>query len=184
MTSAYCLPGYWLIMEGSPTSAGNLEWFVAELMQAERARPRPTGRLGLRAVQRAGRAASPRPTSEVVFLPFLYGSQRRPECLAPASSACTPATRRRTMLRAVYEGVAFSHKTHIERLLGHRRGPRRSGSRAGRPSPAVWVQMFADVLQLPIEVTGCEELGTMGPRSAPESAPGCSAPSRTPSSAW
>ncbi len=35
MTSAYCLPGYWLTMEGSATSASNLEWVVSELMGGE-----------------------------------------------------------------------------------------------------------------------------------------------------
>ncbi len=66
------------------------------------------------------------------------------------------------MLRAVYEGVVFSHKTHIDRLLSHR-GPARAARMAGGAARSeVWVQMFADVLQLPIELTACEELGAMG----------------------
>ena len=35
MTSLYCIKGYWLIMEGSPTSASNLEWFIKKLMGEE-----------------------------------------------------------------------------------------------------------------------------------------------------
>ena len=38
MTSAYCMPGYWLITEASATSASNLEWVVSELMARRRAR--------------------------------------------------------------------------------------------------------------------------------------------------
>jgi Sugar (pentulose and hexulose) kinases len=66
------------------------------------------------------------------------------------------------MLRAVYEGVVFSHKTHVDRLLGHRGGVQAARIAGGAAKSEVWVQMFADVLQLPIELTACEELGAMG----------------------
>ena len=66
------------------------------------------------------------------------------------------------MLRAVYEGVVFSHKTHVDRLLVHRGRPWAARIAGGAAKSDVWVQMFADVLQLPIELTACEELGAMG----------------------
>jgi L-xylulokinase len=66
------------------------------------------------------------------------------------------------MLRAVYEGVVFSHKTHVERLLAHRASAHAARIAGGAAKSSVWVQMFADVLQLPIECTASEELGAMG----------------------
>ena len=69
---------------------------------------------------------------------------------------------RRHMLRAVYEGVVFSHLTHIKRLLLNRKEPdsiRLSGGAAHSP---VWAQMFADALQIPIETTAGKELGGLG----------------------
>ena len=35
MTSRYCVPGYYLMLEGSATSAGNLEWFLAQFFRGE-----------------------------------------------------------------------------------------------------------------------------------------------------
>jgi len=66
------------------------------------------------------------------------------------------------MLRAVYEGVVFSHKTHVDRLLGFRERPTAARIAGGAAKSEVWVQMFADVLQLPIEITESEELGALG----------------------
>ncbi len=36
MTTCYAIPGYYLMLEGSATSASNLEWFVSEFFPAER----------------------------------------------------------------------------------------------------------------------------------------------------
>lgn len=36
LNSMYCIPGYFLIEESSPTSAGNMEWFINNLLSYER----------------------------------------------------------------------------------------------------------------------------------------------------
>jgi L-xylulokinase len=36
MTSCYSIPGYYLMLEGSATSASNLEWFLTEFFQADK----------------------------------------------------------------------------------------------------------------------------------------------------
>jgi L-xylulokinase len=99
--------------------------------------------------------------SDVLFLPFLYGSN-----VGSKASAGFLGLHgwhgKAHMLRAVYEGVVFSHKTHVDRLLGYRDAPRAARIAGGAAKSRVWVQMFADVLQLPIEHTACEELGAMG----------------------
>ena len=160
MTSAYCVPGYWLITEASATSASNLEWIVSELMSGEQAHARAAGCSVFDTVNHLVDEVRPA-DSQVLFLPFLYGSNEGPE-----ASACFLGLHgwhgKAHMLRAVYEGVAFSHKRHIDRLLGHR-GPAHAARMAGGAARSeTWVQMFADVLQLPIELTACEELGAMG----------------------
>ena len=40
MTSRYCVPDYFLMLEGSATSAGNLEWFLAQFFRDEARRRR------------------------------------------------------------------------------------------------------------------------------------------------
>ncbi len=160
MTSAYCIPGFWLITEASATSASNLEWVVSELMSS-RARGGPgPGRIGFRHGQRDGGRRLPRRIPTSLFLPFLYGSNEGPKA-SGGFLGLHGWHGKAHMLRAVYEGVVFSHKTHVDRLLGWG-GARAARIAGGAAKSEVWVQMFADVLQLPIELTACEELGAMG----------------------
>jgi L-xylulokinase len=44
MTSCYSIPGYYLMLEGSATSASNLEWFVTEFFGAEKEKAERQGR--------------------------------------------------------------------------------------------------------------------------------------------
>ncbi len=160
MNSAYCIPGYWLITEASPTSASNLEWVVSELMGGEQKACQETGG-SVFDICNGMVGAMPVDESDVIFLPFLYGSN-----VGPHASSCFLGLhgwhRKAHMLRAVYEGVVFSHKTHLDRLLNHRGNAAAARIAGGAARSDVWLQMFADVLQLPIEVTASEELGAMG----------------------
>jgi len=63
---------------------------------------------------------------------------------------------------SIVEGVAFMHKQHINFL-------KKSGCEAnvirltgGIARSKVWTRVFADVLELPIEVVDCEEVGALG----------------------
>jgi len=160
MTSLHCVPGYWLISEASATSASNLEWVVSELMSGERELARRKGRSVFDLCNEMVDGLPP-DKSDVVFLPFLYGSNA-----GPRASACFFGLHgwhgMPHLLRAVYEGVAFSHKTHVDRLLKFRDAPRAARIAGGAAKSDVWVRMFADILQMPIELTASEELGAMG----------------------
>jgi L-xylulokinase len=160
MTSVYCIPGYWLISESSATSASNLEWVVSELMEGERRDVQAKGGSVFDTVNAMVESIAPE-DSDVLFLPFLYGSNAGPKASA-GFLGLHGWHGKAHMLRAVYEGVVFSHKTHVERLLGHRTGAQAARIAGGAAKSGVWVQMFADILQLPIELTACEELGAMG----------------------
>jgi L-xylulokinase len=160
MTSKYCIPEYWLITEASATSASNLEWVVSELMDGERRDAETRGGSVFDTINEMVRAIPPE-DSDVLFFPFLYGSNVGPKASA-GFFGLHGWHGKAHMLRAVYEGVVFSHKTHVDRLLGHRAGARSARIAGGAAKSAVWVQMFADVLQIPIELTACEELGAMG----------------------
>jgi L-xylulokinase len=99
--------------------------------------------------------------SDLYFLPFLYGSNAHP--LAKGSFVgLTMFHSKAHMLRAVYEGVAFSHKTHIEKLLSSRKPPQAVRMAGGAVNSKLWVQIFADVLNLPIETVEGKELGALG----------------------
>ena len=98
---------------------------------------------------------------DVYFLPFLYGSNAHPLGKG-AFVGLTTYHNKAHMLRAVYEGVVFSHKTHIERLLSSRKPPEAIRMAGGACNSEVWVQMFADVLGFPIETVDAKELGALG----------------------
>ncbi len=99
--------------------------------------------------------------SSVIFFPFLFGSSAG-EHLSSCFFGLHGWHNKSHMLRAVFEGVVFGHKLHLDRLLPHR-GPVRSVRISGGASKSkVWVQMFADVLQMPIEITEADEIGTLG----------------------
>jgi L-xylulokinase len=160
MCNAYCIPGWWLISESSATSASNLEWVVSELMggEGQEAARRRVSVYDLCNEQVAGLPAK---DSDVVFLPFLYGSNAGPRASAGFFGLHGWHTKAH-LLRAVYEGVVFSHRTHVDRLLRFRHPAAAARIAGGAARSGVWLQMFTDILQLPIEVTASEELGAMG----------------------
>jgi Sugar (pentulose and hexulose) kinases len=158
MNSLYAIPGYYLLEECSATSAGNLEWFLRNCMGERRGSP--DGDIYRRANELVA-SVDPR-DCEVYYLPFLYGSNAHP--LAKGSFVgLTTYHATAHLLRAVFEGVAYSHKTHVERLLSARKAPAAIRMAGGAANSSLWVQMFADVLGFPIEtVDGVRELGALG----------------------
>ena len=155
MNSLYAIPGFYLIEECSPTGAGNLEWVLDNLRIDV-----PEGQKVYAAADALAESAAV--DTDVYYLPFLYGSNDHP--LAKASwIGLTSYHSAAHMLRAVYEGAAFSAKTHIDKLLSVRAAPAAIRLAGGVANSPMWVQMYADILGLPIEtVTGVKELGALG----------------------
>jgi len=157
MNSLYAIPGYYLVEECSATSAGNLEWFISRCMEHETV---PAGESIYDVINRQVQEVRPE-ECEVYFLPFLYASNAHP--LGKGTFAgLTLYHQKAHMLRAVYEGVVYSHKTHIDKLLATREPPKAIRMAGGAVNSAVWVQMFADILNLPVETVTVKELGALG----------------------
>ena len=157
MNSLYAIPGYYLLEESSATSAGNLEWAIENCIQTNGLKG------GALYDYLAKQVESIAPEeSEVYYLPFLYGSNAH--ALAKASFVgLTSYHTNAHMIRAIYEGVAFSHRTHIDKLLSVAPKPAAIRMAGGAVNSPVWVQMFADVLGIPMEtVDGVTELGALG----------------------
>ena len=170
MTSCYCIPGHYLMLEGSPTSASNLEWFVTEFLGPAR--------------KKAGGSpyalcnelvASLRPEeADVLFLPFLYGSNANPRAKACFLGLQGRHTRAH-VVRAIYEGIIAGHYTHYRRLLKFRKPPEAVRFTGGAARSEAWVQMFADWFQVPMEIPAGTELGALGAAIAAAVACGCHA---------
>lgn len=149
LNSLFCVPGLYLIEESSPTSAGNLDWLMDVLHKGK----------DYDSVNVAVEGIAPE-DSNVIFLPYLYGTN----CSVSKGAFLnlTNKTTEAQMLRAVYEGVAFSHKMHVDRLLALREKPISIRIAGGAVKSDVWLQIFADVLNIPLEVVSTDELGTLG----------------------
>ena len=142
-------------IESSATSAANLEWYVRQLIERGAHHDDPFS-LCNDIVSRVKPAAD-----DPFFHPFLYGSGQGAEFRAGYYGLAGWHTEGH-LLRALFEGVVFEHRRHVEKLA-------RSGlsfseavlSGGGSRSP-VWPQMFADCLGVPIRVAQARETGALG----------------------
>lgn len=159
-TTIFSRPGYYLMLEGSPTSASNLEWFIGEFLQEEKKLAEDAGKSVYALCNSAINDVNPE-DSDLIYLPFLYGSNVNP--LAQGSFIGLQGWHsRKHVVRAIYEGICFSHRFHIEKLLEYLDPPDAARIAGGGAKSDEWGQMFADVLQMPIEVTSSSELGAHG----------------------
>lgn len=160
MTSLYCMKGYWLVMEGSTTSASNLEWFVQQFLNEEKRIAKEQGQSVYAACDKMVEKTKPEDSS-IIFLPFLFGSNFDADAKS-CFIGLNGWNKKEHILRAIYEGIVFSHFHHLEKLFKHREKPKSIRISGGASRSRVWVQIFADILQIPIEVTEGSELGTLG----------------------
>ena len=160
MTIPYTVPGLWLTVEASATSASNLEWFVKQFCAEERAEAQRRGVSVYEVCNEQVESLPPGSTS-VLFHPFLFGSNVQPTARAGFYGLAGWHTRAH-LLRSLYEGVVYGHLNHVENLrdLGARMDMVRLSGGGSRSR--VWTQIFADTLQVPIEVADGSELGARG----------------------
>lgn len=157
LNSMYCIPGYYLVEESSPTSAGNLEWFITQLLDLEKNRE---GKNIYDLTNKWVSSVLPE-DSNVIFLPYLNGSAD--DALAAGTfTGLLSCHNKKHILRAIYEGIAFSHRSHVEKLLESHPVPDSIRLAGGASNSDVWISIFADILQIPIDVIENKELGAQG----------------------
>lgn len=160
MNSLYCIDGYYLVEESSPTSAGNNDWFIDMFLGEEKRKARELNTSVYDLVNEMAQSVKPE-EQDIVFLPYIFGSNYNPRakaCLVGMDSHHTRAQ----VVRAVYEGIACCHRVHVEKLLANRSKPASVRLAGGVVNSPVWAQIFADMFRLPIEIIDTKELGTLG----------------------
>ena len=161
MNSIFCSPEYYLIEECSPTSAGNNEWFINTLLPEVKAQAKLEGK-SIYEIVNALVASVPAQAFCPIFLPFLMGSNAHPNAKACFVGLSNYHTRAH-ILRGVYEGIAFSHRHHFDKLLATRNTPVREIRLAGGVAKSSeWTQIFADVMRHPVETVDVNETGALG----------------------
>ena len=161
MNSLFALPGYYLIEESSPTSAGNFEWFIRELLPEAKKEAKAAGGSIYDVVDSWVEEISP--TEFVpIFLPFLMASNVHPNARGTFVGLNVSHTRKH-LARSIFEGITFCHRYHFEKLMATRESAptviRLSG---GAAKADVWAQMFADVMGYTVETVEADEVGALG----------------------
>lgn len=162
MNSLFCLPEYYLIEESSPTSAGNHAWFARQLLPELREQAKSDGK-SVYAIMDQWVEQIPPETFVPIFLPFLMASNAHPNAKGTLIGM-TAAHTRQHLCRSIYEGIAFSHRWHLDKLLRSRPTGDTPCIRlaGGAARVRVWAQMFADVMGLPVETVAANETGALG----------------------
>lgn len=144
----------YLITEATPTSASNLEWFLSTMLKDIKL---AEGETIYDFSTEQVKQTTPY-DSNIVFLPLLYGSEGTGTFVGIKGW-----NTRQQVIRSIYEGIVFKHKYHVDHLIKHAKVDfdkvRIAGGVVNSP---VWLQMFADILELPIEVINISELGCLG----------------------
>lgn len=148
-------PGRFVNIESSATSAANLEWYVRELVERGAHHEDPFGYCN-----RLVGSVSPA-WDDPIFHPFLYGSGQGASFRA-GFYGLAGWHKEGHLLRALFEGVMFEHRRHIEVLKAAGVTFDKAVLSGGGSRSVHWPQMFADGLGVPITIPEARETGALG----------------------
>ena len=152
-------PGEYVLNDAAPTSAGTFEWFVDSVVSAADGARRDRAALFAFCNEQATQVGVDQ--SAPFFLPYVNGRIDQPKArgafIGLASWHGLPE-----MIRAVFEGVAFEHRRHIDRVLADRARPRAARFAGGAARSRPWLDIFAAALDMPLELAAASELGALG----------------------
>lgn len=142
-------------IESSATSAANLEWYVREIVERYGATADPFALCN-------ERVGAIRPAADdPLFHPYLFGSRLGPECRA-GFYGLAGWHGDGHLLRALFEGVMFEHKRHVEVLAQAGLPVRKAVLSGGGLRSPHWPQMFADGIGIPVATAEARETGALG----------------------
>jgi L-xylulokinase len=143
---------FYSYVDSSATSASNLEWFLQNVLDRSCSYERFEQTI---AQYQPGDV-------EIIFLPLVNGGLRNDDPGAIFYGLKSYHTKDE-MLRAIAEGIGFAHYYHIENLLcdGLEKGDTLFFT-GGASRNRQWSQMFADIMQMRVEVPESEQTGALG----------------------
>lgn len=160
MISLFADPSLQLVVEASPTAMTNLEWFVNQFMKREKKKcnRRATSVFAYCDKRLSDRG---RVDSDILFLPFLHGNNLN-GIIRSGFYNLSGSHTKDDMLQAVYEGIAFSHLAHVDRLRSTGQEIRSARFTGGGARSPVFAQLLASVLQTRLECVRVAETGCLG----------------------
>lgn len=145
----YIQDGQFIIHDDSPTSAGNLDWFINKWENITYSEVNEII------------ADLPPVSTSILFVPFLYGSNIKLGMQAGFYGLQSYHSQAH-LLQAVYEGILFSLMHHLERMKVRFPNTEILRITGGVTKSQVWLQMLADLTGLTLEIPQIEETGCFG----------------------
>jgi len=153
--------GRYAYVESSATSAGNLAWLLARVEELHPMAGGEGGRAALYERINSGVAGIAPGAEGLCYLPFIRRSH-----LAPGVDAAFVGMRAEHgvfhLLRALYEGVAFAHRAHLDILAKAGLERERAVLSGGAANSPPWCGIFADVLGRRVETGDATQAGALG----------------------
>lgn len=162
----FAFPDMFLLEEPGFASSSVLEWVIDALFDRDRLAPSEIYGQINRIVASVDPGAC-----NLIFLPSLRGNDVS-SAARGAWIGLEPEHGLAELLAAVYEGVVFSHMLQLETLFSTRERPERIRAGGGATNSAVWMQLFADALGIPVEIIPGAEMGAKGAAIAAAAASG------------
>lgn len=156
----FVLPGKILSCSAGATSASNLEWFVKQLGGTAEVEAKKRGVSKFDIITEAAASIEPGGTS-VIYHPFIATPNIHPRGRAGFHNIVMGHTFA-DLARALFEGITFDHKRHIDNLRRGGRNIKAVRLAGGGAKSNFWSQMFADILEVPVEVVETKEIGALG----------------------
>lgn len=156
----YILPGKYVTYAFSYTGGALISWFVSQMAKEEKrlAKERQTS-----VYEILEREMKDEPTG-ILVLPHFSGAAT-PYMDNDARGAVVGLTIEHTtsdLYRAMMEGVVYEMKLNLEHLGAAGIFPKKLRATGGGASSRVWMQMKADMLNLPVTSLGSAEAGAAG----------------------
>jgi sugar (pentulose or hexulose) kinase len=149
----------WLVYRGNRSAATCVDWFAGRAGSDWQREAREREVSPYEVYERVVDSVPPG-AEGLLFHPFLHGSTARPSARA-GFYGLRESHGSAEMLRAVYEGVAIAQCEGIRGIADPSSLSSVRLGGGGAKSP-VWVQIFADLLEAPIEVADGSEAGARG----------------------
>lgn len=147
------VPGQYLVVGALVASGGSLRWFRDQLGEAERLAAPLLGVDPFDLLSQEA-ARSPAGANGLIFLPYMYG-ERSPIWDSAARGVffgLSLATKKADLIRAIMEGAAFGLRHNAETAAAGGFPLAALTCVGGGARSAVWNQLKADVLQVPIRL--------------------------------
>ncbi len=149
----------YFVMDASPTSAVNLEWFLKSVL--EKINIQNFERKDIYKKMDEEIPKKLKKNSQLLYFPFIYKSKLVNNIMG-SFIGINSSDDVFDLIYSIYQGVAFAHLMHLKNL--NKGGVIRKCAvlSGGASNSQLWCQVFADVLNLKVQTVSVKEVGLIG----------------------